>query len=425
MQIHNIILDNYRKFDAFLAMIPSESLSYKALLSIRLSYAAIHGKKQKQSAIDTIKQILKLFISLKSIFMTRASLSQKSNILLIGSHPLDTQVAELLAIPNAQVIFLKKIFSITRQDIYLLYTLALCCFYVIRYKTLHLPIFLKSSQGLIDFLITYRDLDLSQINALVMESDSLPKDVALILRAKEMHLPTIKIDHFLIDPINHNRIFCDYYFYPSILHREIMESFTVNASIHYIKGGIIHWDSLSRYSKKKKNESKEITFFGQHGDTLGQKDEIFYIEEILSLMDETDHLNIKTHPHDKSNKFDLYIGNPLIALLKSTEDNYSLIAKSDVCFSIGSTMTMEAKHICKNSYFINYDAEAFEGYINYNTFNNAIETISNRETLKKSLHEDSTFEISNFIERFNLSYPDSTTKLRILISKIQNEKKHL
>jgi len=60
MQIHNIILDNYRKFDAFLAMIPSESLSYKALLSIRLSYAAIHGKKQKQSAIDTIKQILKL-----------------------------------------------------------------------------------------------------------------------------------------------------------------------------------------------------------------------------------------------------------------------------------------------------------------------------------------------------------------------------
>ena len=142
-------------------------------------------------------------------------------------------------------------------------------------------------------------------------------------------------------------------------------------------------------------------------------------------MDETDHLNIKIHPHDKSNKFDLYIDNPKIALLKSAEDNYSLIAKSDVCFSIGSTMTMEAKHICKNSYFINYEAEVFEGYVDYNAFNNAIETIRNRETLKKSLHEDSTFEISNFIERFNLSYPNSATKLKTLISKIQNEKKHL
>lgn len=425
MLIHDIILNNYRKFDEFLTTIPSESFSYKALLSIRLNYSAVYGNAEKLSIIEFIKNIIKLLRTLIKPLITKASLSKNANVVVIGSDPLDVKTAELLSAVNAKIKFRKKLFFITAHDLRVLSIFMKCCFFAIKSSTLNRSIFLKSSEGLMDFLIVYRDIDLKDIEILIMESDSIPENTALVFKAKEQGIPTIKIDHFLIDPINHNQIFCQYYFYPSTLHLEIMKKFKDNKSLIYIEGGIIHWDCLDKYKHKKRLGKREITFFAQHGEIFDKKDEIFYIDEILSLMNNDDMLKIKLHPRDKSNKYNHYSDNPRVTIIKKCDDNYALIAESDICISICSTMTMEAKHICRDSYFINYEFETFDVFVDYKNFDGTIETIKNRSALKNLLENNKkTFGIKSFIKKFNFSYPQSANTLIKVIQGIKNEKKN-
>lgn len=425
MQIHDQILKNYALFDDFLSYLKPNSFESKAYLSIRLSYSALYGKKSKITFFESCKDLLKSFKSLFKIFRYEAFLHSTNEVLLLGTHPLDSVVANQLNIENTNIIFSKKKFSIRKNDIKAIQIFLQCIVLFFRHGTLKLPILLKSLPGMIEYLLVTRDIDVHDIKLLIMESDSMPTDLALIFKAKENKIDTIKIDHFLIDPINHNRVFCDYYFYPSLLHYNIMHNFYENDKLNYVQGGIIHWDKLSEY-RPLSTEKREITFFAQHGDLLTGQDELFYIEEILILMNENDHLNIKIHPHDKSKKFNHYAKHPNITLRNQIEDNYILIAQSDICFSICSTMSLEAKHLCEKSYFINYNISQFDGYIDYNSFNDTIETVTSSEILKViMLSNKNTFPIATFIEKFNFSYPYSSEKLQILIKKILSEKDNL
>ncbi|MDH1977191.1 hypothetical protein [Aliarcobacter butzleri] len=415
---NNKILNNYNIFDSFLANIShTNNFLYNSFLSIRLVYSASYGKEDI-SRKETVIDFLKVVYFLLKICITKSFLEIKDrDILIIGSNRVDNEISNILKIPNTSVVFSKKIFSFTKKDIDIYITFYRCLKLYKKYKILDFKILLKSLPSLIDFLIVNRDIELSNLKVLVMEGDAVPVNMALIFKAKENNIKTIKIDNFLIDPINHNRVFCDYYFYPSYYHLKIMKSFPSNDSVKYIEGGIVHWDNLVKYKKELNNNKREITFFSQHSEI--SKREINYIEEIISLMQENDYLNIKIHPLDKSNRFDIYLNNPKIKLYKDTIDNYQLISKSEICLSICSTLSLESKHICEKTYFINYFIEEFQGYIDYDIFNNFIYTIRSHSDLKEVLlNKNKIFPITEFIKNFNISFPNSSEKLKELIHTI-------
>ncbi len=320
----------------------------------------------------------------------------------------------MLDIKNTKIIFTKKKVSF-RQDIELLIIFIKCLNLYRKNKILDFKILLKSLPFLINFLIVYRDINLNNIKILIMEGDAVPINMALIFKSKELNIKTIKIDHFLIDPINHNRIFCDYYFYPSYYHLNIMKNFISNNNVKYVKGGVVHWDNLIKY-KNNFNSKREITFIAQHSEISEQ--EIVYIEDIISLLKENDCLNIKIHPLDNSNRFDRYLKNSKIRLYKNQVDNYELISKSQICFSVFSTLSLEAKHISEKTYFINYYVQDFHDFIDYEVFDNYIETIKSYNRLKEVLNGSNTFSSTGFIENFNISYPNTGKKLKKLINNI-------
>lgn len=423
----NKILANYHTFDQFLLELPSESMQKNSFMSIRLLYCAIIGKN-KITVKQSVKHILKLIIRLVKLPFCVAEMNQKSSVIISGTHRLDHEISKLTQIPLANIKMRRKLTLLSPSwKIYfkILKVFVYCIIEVPRHRILEWKIFICAAYGLLDFLIAYYTIDLNEIEVIVTESDSMPLDVALLLKAKEKNIKTIKIDHFLIDPMNHNHIFCDYYFYPCLLHFNIMKSFNANSHIKYKEGGFLHWDKIAMYQHSPTTPMK-ISFFTQHGGILGKKDEIYYINEILEVLPSSCILIIKVHPLDNMERYSIFRQHLNVEILFGQIDNYALIAESSLCLSICSTLTLEAKHICENSFFINYDPDLLEGFINYNDFHGLIDTLTSREMLYKAIHED--FKISkknDFIKAFNFSYPHTVKRLLSLIEEVKNEKKTL
>lgn len=420
----NKILANYHNFDQFLLNFSNESIQKNSFMSIRLLYCAILGKKEI-TLIQGLKHTLKLIIRLVKLPFFVAEISQKNSVLIVGKHRLDYEVSKLTKIPCTHIELRKRQkFSASAWKIYfkILKIFGACIVQVIRNPILEWKIFFCSAYGLLDFLVTYYTVKLDGIKVIVTESDSMPIDFALLLKAKENNIKSIKIDHFLIDPINHNRLFCDYYFYPCLLHFNIMKSFNANSHVKYKEGGFLHWDQLAMYQYSP-TLPKKICFFTQHGGILGQKDEIYYINEILEVLPPSYTLSIKIHPFDSVERYSIFQQNPNIEIVFGTIDNYALIAEATICLSICSTLTLEAKHVCENSFFINYEPDSLKGFINYEGFHGVIETLTSREMLSKAIcGEFERTKIDNFLKGFNLSYPHAVKRLLSLIEEVNNEK---
>lgn len=423
----NKILANYNKFDQFLLHFPPESIQKNSFMSIRLLYCAIIGKNEI-TLIQSLKHILKLIIRLVRLPFFVAEMTQKSPVMILGTHRLDHEISKLTQIPLANIKMRRNPTLLSPSwKIYfkILKVFGYCIVEVMRHRILGWKVFICSAYGLLDFLVVYYTVDINEIKVIITESDSMPSDVALLLKAKEKNIKTIKIDHFLIDPINHNLIFCDYYFYPCLLHLNIMKSFGVNSHLKYQEGGFLHWDKIAMYQHCP-TVPKKVSFFTQHGGILGKKDEIYYINEILEVLPASYSLIIKVHPLDNMERYLTFRQYQNVEIIFGQIDNYALIAESSLCLSICSTLTLEAKHICENSFFINYDPDSLKGFINYDDFHSLIDTLTSREMLYKAINED--FKISkkeDFIKAFNFSYPHTVKRLLSLIEEVNNEKKTL
>lgn len=420
----NKILANYKQFDQFLLYLPKDSIEMRSFLSIRLLYCAIIGKN-KITIKQSLKYIIKLIIRLGKLPFFVAEMTQKNAVIIVGRHRLDYEVSRLTEIPCAHIeLKRKKTFSISSWTIYfkILKIFGQCIIGMMRNPILEWKVFFCSAYGLLDFLVVYYTIKLDGIKVVLTESDSMPFDVALLLRAKEENIKTIKIDHFLIDAINHNRIFCDYYFYPCMLHLNIMQSFNANAHLNYREGGFIHWDQLSMYQHLP-TSPKKVCFFTQHGAILGEKDELYYINEILEVLPSLYTLIIKIHPLDSIEKYSIFKQHPNIEIVWGPIDNYALIAEAILCLSICSTLTLEAKHICENSFFINYEPDSLKGFINYDDFNLLINTLISREMLSKAIYEElEKTKTEDFLKGFNVSYPHTVKQLLSFIEEVNNEK---
>ncbi len=268
---------------------------------------------------------------------------------------------------------------------------------------------LALSHRLVDYLMVYHTVELGDMKVMLMENDRTPVNMALIHLAKERGVKTVKYDNWLIDPVNHNDVYCEYYFYPSVYHRKIIQGFESNSELQFVEGGFVYWDKLGFYKKMTNNQTKKIVYFTQIG--ISVQEHLSYINDIAQIIDKlglTYELIIKVHPRENTQSYKELSRRHRV--VDGHDDIYALIAEADYCFSIFSTVSLEAKHILNNSFFINYRKEDFE-HINYNDL--GLDLIGNKNDLYR-LFKGEFLPVSQeiFISKGNCSYPYTAEKLR-------------
>jgi hypothetical protein len=244
------------------------------------------------------------------------------------------------------------------------------------------------------------------------------------MRARTDRIKTVKIDYYpTMGRITNNTLLCEYYFCPNKISESLYRSWPQNKTVKYLPGGFPFWDSyaLCRYQPSAKPGI--IAFFSQYGyesGFFGSRGPVFYIDQIISAMPDGYELQIKLHPLDDPNRYVKYKGmtNVKVCSGKSV-NNIELFSRAAFVFSIYSYSTFEAKHICPNSYYINYEPQMVKDF-DYGLISDYIDVVSNPEELKAVLTaEREPKEQARFISYFNPAYPNTIGKLKEVICALQ------
>ena len=404
----NNILKNFKEYDDFLSK--CNTVDKKNLLSLKMMYS-IHMENNTLNNIFVTKQLFRFVLKLLMIPFVKTTIkSIKNKNVILSEGDIEKDLSERL---NIALIHIKKrvTFNIEFFKIYKkVYKLVIMLCSENSLKKRHI---LSLLHRLIDYLIVYHTVDIKNIKLLLIENDRLPSNLALVHRLNEENIKTVKYDNWLIDPINHNDIYCKYYFYPSFYHRDIIEKFSSNKNLKYIKGGFLNWDRLKKYVAKPK---KKIIYFTQFG--IDIVTHIKYIQDIQDIIKSKNleyELIVKIHPRENIQKYKTILTvNKNIKLLDRDEDSYSLISEANFCFSIFSTISLEAKHIMNNSYFLNYKVYEFD-IVDYSKLN--LDVIVDKKILENVLIGNyKPIEQNKFIEINNCLFPNTITKIKELIA---------
>jgi len=402
------ILKNFKVYDDFLSK--CNTVDKKNLLSLKMMYS-IHMENNTLNNIFVAKQLFRFILKLLMIPFVKTTINgieNKNAILSEGD--IEKDLSERLNISlidiKKRVTFNIKFFKIYKK----VYKLVIILFNENSLKKRHI---LSLLHRLIDYLIVYHTVEINNIKLLLIENDRLPSNLALIHRLNEKNIKTVKYDNWLIGPINHNDIYCKYYFYPSFYHRDIIEKFSSNKNLTYIKGGFLNWDRLKKYVAQPK---KKIIYFTQFGiDILTHIKHIQDIQDIIKSQNLEYELIVKIHPRENIQKYKTILTvNKNIKLLDRDKDSYTLISEANFCFSIFSTISLEAKHIMNNSYFLNYKVDEFD-IVDYSKLN--LDVIVDKKMLENVLIGNyKPIEQNKFIEINNCLFPKTITKIKELIA---------
>jgi hypothetical protein len=405
----NIIM-NFKTYDMFLSSLNAREK--EIALSIKMMYA-IHMENNKEKGIMfDIIQIVRLFLKIVTIpFLKYIIKSNKSHCsyLILGDTATEQFVSKKLPVSKA-VIAIKISFNKKALQIYKEF------FQMIRRynksSNLNKHYIILLLHRLIDYLIVYHTVDVKKIEIICIENDRDPKNLALIHISKLANIKTIKYDNWLIDPVNHNDIYCDIYFYPSIYHKNIIEQFPANKKLKYIKGGFLAWDKLANYTHTPDVRKNTVIYFTQFGIDFSQHKQ--YIEDILMMLQhrgQSYELIIKVHPREESDMYYMIAKQTsFVRVVKQYKDIYELISKSTFCFSVFSTISLEAKHIINHSYFINYNYRNFS-LVDYEQI--GLDLVKSKEMLNEIFSGYYTpIDKKTFLRKNNCSYPYTLEKLR-------------
>lgn len=262
--------------------------------------------------------------------------------------------------------------------------------------------------GLLEFSKFYNEIDLNNIKTLIFEDDLNAIHVAILLRAKLININRVKIEYFHIDFLQHNNVFGDYYFYPSTLHRKIREKSSYNKKLKYVEGGFLNTEVLDASDKKDIKRDNIITYFTCHSDLFIYND-LFYINKILEMLPIDSTLNVKVHPNEDYQKYCFLLADDRVKLYKfGMIENKDLIIKSSVCISILSSVSLEAKFICNNSYFINYSFDGSNFAEDYLEIQKYFDIISSDEILSQVLYNKyNAVSLNIFKQNVNMTHPDT------------------
>ena len=415
------IRTNFSVYDGFLEGLQTRPQIHKICFALRTPYAVyqeIHNRQGGNTALGALKQILKLAVHILAMPFQRYSLTGRGNVLLLGKGDRDASVADYLGLPLA-IINKDFTFSLQLRNVLLYPVIFSAWASLIRSRHLNkrYVITMLLAQA-IDVALIPGQLDLEGVRMIVTENDIDPEMVTVLQAARERSIPSIKIEYVLIDDTHHNNVFCDYYFYPSIFHRHVREVFSINQGLKYIEGGFPNWDAAARYIYTPQESPRIISFFTQHGDLGGEQDELFYLEELLSLIDEQYIICIKLHPLDRIEKYEKYRHDSRCTIIedRSTDSNYELITRSYLCMSMFSVISLEAKLICNRSIFLHYGPPNSETILDYRAFEPYFDVVRDRESLRLILQDNFSFATREvFLKNICMTYPDTGKALLSLV----------
>jgi len=414
MNHYKKIARNFQTYDIFLSSLTARDK--EIALSLKMMYA-IHMENNKERGLGFgLKQIARFVFKLLTIPFVRNVL--KSNEpshphIILANSATEQLISEKLPVSQVRIGIQPRPNPKTRHI----------------YKELfHLIRIYQKTDGLnkryivlllhriIDYLLVYHTIALNETEVICIENDRDPKNLALIHQAKIHGVRTIKYDNWLIDPVHHNDIYCDTYFYPSIYHKNIIEQFDTNAALRYLEGGFVSWDVLDAYAHHPDMDRDRVVYFTQFGIDLSQHRG--YIEDILRVLDRREQpyeFIIKVHPREDSTVYQAIVQQyPFVRVVKQCDDVYALISSATYCFSVFSTISLEAKHIMKHSYFINYDYHDFT-LVDYDKI--GLDLVKSREKIE-DIFSGTVIPVDKtiFIQQNNCSYPHTLMKLEEILN---------
>ncbi len=416
MNRNNLIIDNFKVFDSFLILLKEKDK--KILTSLKMMYS-IHMKNVdiSNNKLFVTKQLVRfigkvIMIPFHTVYLEGKSYTNGTAILE------NTKIEENISLElNIPVIRINKLFSMNLKAYSVYKKLFRSIYILLKNRELNKLYVLSLIHRLIDYLMVYETVDIGKLKLLLIENDRSPLNLGLVHRCIESEIKTIKYDNWLIDPINHNDVYCKYYYYPSIYHKKIIQNFESNDKLIYVKGGFPYWDNLLKYKNVKENRVKKIVYFTQFGISLEtHKKYIVDIENSLKELGIKHEMVIKIHPREDSVRYKKLLKD--FCVIGECHDVYALIEGVDYCFSIFSTISLEAKHIMKNSFFINYDSNNFD-IVDYDALK--LDLIRDKKMLKGVFKGE--FEViskDKFIQYANCQYPNSIENLKRLMNGFNN-----
>ncbi len=403
---------NFHDIDGFLEKKTTNFNLYWLLFSIRTHYSVIDElniQKGEVSLSYEFKNLIRIFYLVLIYPITTIAIGAKENISILGQWRFDRELSKAVNIPQLE---LKREWSFLKLNrIKHLFYFIVYFSQFFREKKFDKRKLLRNFCNALYFWKYYNEADLSGIKLIIVEDDLNSVHVAILLRSMQESIIRVKTEYTHIDSLLHNNVFADYYFYPTTYNKIIRDKSNYNENVKYIKGGYLNAAYLGYPRDINKVEKQNIvTYFTGHSNLFAQ-DDTFYIAEILTFLPSKFELVIKVHPYDKIEKYEYLKTNPQVRVCHFSDiSNLDLILKSKFCISIFSGMSLDAKVLCNNSYFINYtwkDSYFAEDYRSLNLF---FDTISSSEMLSDVLsNKFQAKPLDLFNANFNMTYPDTFT----------------
>jgi len=405
--MHHKTLNAFDIYDTFLFS-ENNNARYGAFQSLKMMYA-LHMKKAvgEKSYRFVGKQLLRLILKIVALPFIRISITSAHSpcIVLQSYAALDRKTFKNT---DFQVVRLQKKFSSNRHTLSILKD-----FYASAKILLHATELEKRRvyallHRLLDYYHVLYTLDLSHVQTIFMENDRFPTHKALIDLAKSAGVHTVKFDYWLIDPIHHNDVYCDTYFYPNDYHKDIIRQSRASESLRFVTGGFPNFDRLHDLQKNKTDQNA-VVYFTQP--TIPFDEHKRYIQDIAHYAADFK-IIVKVHPHESINTY-LSLASDTIKVLDSKYDSYLLLQTGNIFFSVFSTISLEAKHITPDSFFINYRKSAHSYPIDYDLL--GLDIIESKEQLEALFQKRiQPVSINTFTDHINRTYPNTLRRMREL-----------
>lgn len=415
----SLIVANYEKYDRFLAWLAQKEKSdrvYLAFQSVRCAYAVDINMPGTWSLIK--RWVLTGILVFLAPFLHFRLSDRQSQVVIFNTGSI-VHRERLAKIMNLPLVTVEHSFGIKnfKGKLPISKEFLLIIYYCLVNHLLETGKILSYAYYMLGFLAIYDNLDFGRVTTIITETDISPKEFAVVKSARNKKLRTIKIDYVFTDPVHHNSIYCQEYFCPNEYHKEILGQFPQNRDVIFHHGGFPSWDELAKFTWEPANNEKIITYFTQHTYYLEQQME--HLRHLADFVDKNPGytLYIKKHPLDKKD-YAILSTNKKIKIIEPEQiSSYELIAISAYTFSIFSILTLEAKHICNNSFFINYKADSDTALIDYNVFSRYVDVVTDREMLTKVLLGGiAARDQASFINCFNPTYPNTCKKLAEIVA---------
>ncbi len=401
--MHNAVTKNFNEYDLFLSS-QKNCYYYGAFQSLKMMYSIHMTFALQKPRFFLLKQVVRLFLKLCRLPFVTSTFSKSLHPCSILKTVPDLD-RKIIQGNEVELVTLQIKIGFNKQTLSILKHWIAASKILLEENHLHTIHIIALLHRLLDYFLTFTTVEFGSVTTLLMENDRLPTSKALIDKARILNIHTVKFDYWLLDPIHHNDVYCDTYYCPSDYHKAIALNSTTGKQLNIVQGGFPNWDHLSTLRVEKVIEPF-IVYFTQP--TVPLKEHQRYIDD-LSRYATNYKIIIKVHPREDISHYIPFASQHICVIGKET-DSYELLRQGDMFFSIFSTISLEAKHLCEYSFFINYTLSEYSSPINYDQI--GLDVITDSSTLSalfnRQLHPMSK---ETFIAHNNFNYPNSVEKL--------------